>query len=166
MNRPSFIQIRLAKPDDHEAIWKIIHPIILIGDTYAYHPDTTREEMISSWCASENHTYVATLDSQVVGTFMMRDNQPGLGSHVANAGFMVGSGYSGLGVGRRMGEYSIREAKRLGYRAMQFNMVISTNLGAIRLWERLGFDIIGEIPEAFYHRNKGYVSVYIMHQLF
>lgn len=159
------IKIRQATNDDHDAIWGIIEPVIRKGDTYAFSPHATCDEMLLEWCGSDTVAYVACLDQKVVGTFMMKRNQPGLGSHVANAGFMVAPQYAGLGVGRKMGEYSLSEARRLGFRAMQFNMVVSTNLAAIRLWERLGFEVVGEVPEAFHQQRKGYVSVYIMHRL-
>lgn len=159
------ITIRKAVEDDREAIWKIMEPVIRKGNTYAFDPASSREEMLGTWCGKGAHTYVAELNDRVVGTFMMKDNQPGLGSHVANAGYMVSPEYAGLGIGRRMGEYSIQEARRLGYKAMQFNMVVSTNTAAVRLWTRLGFDIIGEVPEAFYQAGKGYVSAYIMHRI-
>lgn len=159
------IKVRKAKEEDYDAIWEIIQPIIMQGDTYAFSPETSKEEMIKTWCGENVHAYVAILNKAIVGTFMMKDNQPGLGSHVANAGYMVARQYSGLGIGRTMGEFSIEEARRLGYRGMQFNMVVSTNQSAVRLWDRLGFEIIGEVPEAFFQSNKEYVSVYIMHRL-
>ena len=159
------IRIRRAQKEDRDAIWGIIEPVIRKGNTYAFDAASSKEEMLDSWCGEGIHTYVAELGDRIVGTYMMKNNQPGLGSHVANAGYMVSPEYAGLGIGRKMGEYSIREARKLGYRAMQFNMVVSTNTAAIRLWTRLGFDIIGEVPEAFNQRGKGYVSVYIMHRL-
>lgn len=159
------IAIREATVDDHESIWKIIEPVIRKGNTYAFDPHSGREEMLAAWTGPGTHTYVAILNGAVVGTFMMKSNQPGLGSHVANAGYMVAPEYAGLGIGRKMGVFSIAEARRLNYKAMQFNMVVSTNQAAIRLWTGLGFEIIGEVPEAFFQSGKGYVSVYIMHRL-
>lgn len=159
------ISIRKAEIEDQEAIWRIIEPVIRKGDTYAFSPNASKEDMIEVWCGKEVYTYVAVLNQDVVGTFMMKNNQPELGAHVANAGYMVAAQYSGLGIGRKMGEYSLKEARRLGYKALQFNMVVSTNLSAIRLWDRLGFEIIGEIPEAFQMKGKGLVSVYVMHRL-
>jgi ribosomal protein S18 acetylase RimI-like enzyme len=98
----------------------------------------------------------------VVGTYILRANQPGSGSHVANAAFMVAPRVRGLGVGRKMGEHCLNEARRLGFRAMQFNFVVSTNEGAIRLWKQLGFKTVGTLPGAFRHPQKGYVDVYVM----
>lgn len=160
----NIIQIRKASKADYDQIWDIIKEVIRKGDTYAFSPETSKKEMLSIWCAPNTHTYVAILENKVVGTFMMKNNQPGLGSHVANAGFMVSQKYSGLSIGKKMGSFSIIEAQKLGYKAMQFNMVITSNKTAIMLWEKLGFEIIGEIPDAFKHKDLGYTNVYIMYR--
>lgn len=118
--------------------------------------------MLDYWCGSDKHTYVAESEGQVVGTFIIKDNFPDLGSHVANASYMTAPEASGKGIGRTMGEYSLLEAKRLGYRAMQFNIVVKNNHRAIRLWQKLGFEIKGEIPDAFNHLRDGLTDAYIM----
>jgi ribosomal protein S18 acetylase RimI-like enzyme len=100
----------------------------------------------------------------IVGTYILRPNQSGPGSHVANAAFMVAPDARGMGIGRKMGEHSLSEARRIGFRAMQFNFVVSTNASAIRLWQQLGFKIIGTLPGAFRHPEKGYVDVYVMYR--
>lgn len=156
--------IRKATADDQEAIWQIIKSVIATGDTYCFAPDSSREKMLNYWCSDDKHTYVAVVDGTVVGTFILKDNQIDLGSHVANASYMVSDAYEGQGIGKRLGEYSIQEAKRLGYRAMQFNIVIKSNERAVRLWQKLGFDIIGEIPDAFNHAQLGYTNAYIMYR--
>jgi len=158
------IDIRIATADDQEAIWRIIHPVISAGDTLAFSPASSRDEMLAYWLAPDKHTYVATLAGKVVGTFMIKDNQPGLGSHIANAGYLTAPEARGKGVGKAMCEYSLAAAKRLGYRAMQFNIVVKSNEGAVRLWQNLGFKIIGEIPEAFNHRQHGLTNAYIMYR--
>ncbi|GAB2528143.1 GNAT family N-acetyltransferase [Spirosoma aerophilum] len=157
-------EIRKATADDHEAIWQIIRPVIATGDTYCFAPDSSREKMLNYWCSDDKYTYVATVEGNVVGTFIMKDNQVDLGSHVANASYMVSAAYEGQGIGQRMGEYSIQEARRLGYRAMQFNIVVKSNERAVRLWQKLGFVIIGEIPDAFNHAQLGYTNAYIMYR--
>ena len=156
------IQIRKAEPKDHASIWQIIHEVIAKGDTYVFDPDSSREEMLEYWCGRQKHTYVAEIAFEIVGTFIIKDNFPGLGSHVANASYMTHPSAFGKGIGKAMGEFSLLEAKRLGYRAMQFNIVVKTNERAIRLWQKLGFEIRGEIPEAFNHSAKGYVDACIM----
>lgn len=156
------ILIRKAKKEDFDQIWKIIHQVIFTGDTYVFAPDSSKDNMLVFWCGKDKHTYVAILDQKIAGTFFIKDNLPDLGSHVANAGYMVSPSASGKGIGKLMGEYSIHEAKRLGYKAMQFNMVVKTNENAIRLWQKLGFRIKGEIPEAFNHKEQGLIGAYIM----
>jgi L-amino acid N-acyltransferase YncA len=118
--------------------------------------------MLDYWCKEDKHTYVAEIGDEIVGTFIIKDNFPGLGSHVANASYMTLPSAFGKGIGRTMGEFSLSEAKRLGYRAIQFNIVVKTNERAIRLWQNLGFAIKGEIPEAFNHRTEGYIDACIM----
>jgi L-amino acid N-acyltransferase YncA len=156
------VEIRLATEADRDAIWEIFHDVIAPGDTYAFDPQMSRQDAVAYWFRSDTHTYVAEQDRHVVGTYILRPNQSGGGSHVANAAFMVASKARGQGIGRAMGEHCLTEARRLGFSAMQFNFVISTNEGAIRLWKQLGFEIVGTLPEAFRDPGKGYVDVYVM----
>jgi ribosomal protein S18 acetylase RimI-like enzyme len=158
------IQIRKASSTDHNAIWEIIKQVISAGDTYVFRPDSSREKMLAYWCNPDRHTYVATDNGKVVGTFFIKDNQPDFGSHVANAGYMVSPASSGSGIGKLMGDFSIEEARGLGYKAMQFNIVIKSNERAVKLWKKLGFDIIGEIPDAFDHPARGMINAYIMYR--
>jgi len=158
------MQIRLAINADHDAIWNIFHGIIVAGDTYAFDPQMPREEALAYWFRADTHTYVAEENGSVVGTYILRPNQSGPGSHVANAAFMVARDAEGAGVGRRMAEHCLTEARRMGFRAMQFNFVVSTNAPAIHLWEQLGFKIVGTLPAAFHHPEKGYVDVYVMYR--
>jgi len=158
------IEIRKAKAGDEEEIWKIIQETISTGDTYTFAPESSKEMMLAYWLGPDKHAYVAIYNNAVAGTFIMKDNQPGLGSHIANASYMVARKFGGLGIGKAMGAYSIAEAARLRYHAMQFNIVVSTNQHAILLWKKLGFEIIGEIPEAFQHRQLGLISAYIMYR--
>jgi ribosomal protein S18 acetylase RimI-like enzyme len=182
------IKIRPATDADHDAIWKIFHEIISAGDTYALDQRMSRDEALAYWSRADTQTYVAELhrqsvgeavgfpgtatasppggikDQVIVGTYILRPNQSGGGSHVSNAAFMVARDSEGLGVGRRMAEHCLSEARRSGFRAMQFNYVISTNTPAIRLWQELGFEIVGTLPGAFRHPEKGYVDVYIMYR--
>jgi L-amino acid N-acyltransferase YncA len=156
------LEIRRATEADRDAIWNIFHAVITPGDTYAFDPQMSHEEALAYWFRPDTHTYVAEQDRQIVGTYILRPNQPALGSHVANAAFMVAPTARGLGVGRHMGEHCLSEARRLGFRAMQFNFVVSTNDAAVRLWEQLGFKIVGTLPSAFWHPQRGYVDVYVM----
>ncbi|MEJ1221888.1 GNAT family N-acetyltransferase [Sediminicola sp. 1XM1-17] len=156
--------IRKAKVEDQDAIWDIIKNVIKTGNSYVFYPDSSREKMINYWCPKDKHTFVALLDHKIMGTFLIKDNIPDNGSHVANASFMTHPDAHGKGIGYTMGLYSLEEARRLGYRAMQFNMVIKSNEPAVKLWTKLGFQIIGEIPEAFNHPINGYTNAYVMYQ--
>jgi L-amino acid N-acyltransferase YncA len=156
------LKIREATEHDADAIWEIFHAVVAPADTYVFEPDTPRDEALAYWFNATTRTFVAELDSRVVGTYILRPNRPGRGSHVGNAAFMVSPAARQLGVGRAMGEHCLAKARSLGYRAMQFNFVVSTNEPAVRLWERLGFRIVGTLPGAFQHATKGFVDAYVM----
>jgi ribosomal protein S18 acetylase RimI-like enzyme len=156
--------IREYTEGDKEQIWQIIKAVISGGDTYSFAPDSPKEYMLDFWCGADKRTYVAVEDEKIVGTFFLKENQPGLGSHVGNAGYMVASGARTKGIGRKMGEFSIEEAKRLGFKAIQFNYVVKSNERAVKLWKSLGFEVIGEIPDGFQHKENGLTNVYIMYR--
>ena len=158
------MKIRPATDADHDAIWEIFHEIVAAGDTYALDPNMSRQQTLAYWFSADTHTYVAERDGGVVGTYILKPNQHGPGSHVANAGFMVASHTQGLGVGRAMAEHCLAEVRRMGFRAMQFNCVVSTNTPAVHLWQQLGFKIVGTLPGAFRHPKKGFVDVYVMYK--
>ena len=156
------LNIRPADTSDQDAIWDIFHEVVVAGDTWAFAADTPRSMAMDLWYHPGTQPYVAELDGRIVGTYFLRPNHPGHGSHVANAGYMVASSARGKGVGKAMGEHSIEEARRLGYRAVQFNYVVSTNEDAVRLWKAIGFEIAGTLPGAFRHSRLGFVDVYVM----
>jgi L-amino acid N-acyltransferase YncA len=158
------MKVSVATEADRDAIWSIFHEIVAPGDTYALDPRMSREDALAYWFAAGTHTYVAEADGRIAGTYILRPNQSGGGSHVANAAFMVAASARGQGVGRAMAEHCLNEARRLGFRAMQFNFVISTNTLAIRLWQELGFKIVGTLPGAFRDPKNGYVDVYVMYR--
>ena len=156
--------IRIAERSDEDAIWQIFHAVVEPGDTYAFPSDMSRGDAIAMWMSPAVHTYVAVDDGSIVGTYIIKANQPGRGSHVSNAAFMVAPSAQGRGVGRRMGEHCLAEARRLGFTSMQFNLVVSTNEPAVALWKKLGFDIIGTVPNAFNHGTRGLVDAYVMYR--
>ena len=154
--------IRAATQRDRDAIWNIFREIVATADTYTFDPNISRDEALAYWFRSDTHTYVAENNGRVIGTYILRANQSGPGSHVANAAFMVARGAQGQGIGRAMAEHCLNEARHFGFRAMQFNFVVSTNVAAIRLWQQFGFEIVGTLPGAFRHPQKGYVDVHVM----
>jgi ribosomal protein S18 acetylase RimI-like enzyme len=158
------LRIRRATGKDRKAIWQIFHAVVAGGETYVFDPQISRRRALAYWLDPKTHCYVALSDQRIVGTYILKANQPGLGSHVANAGFMVSPSAQGHGVGRAMAEHCLDEATRLGYRAMQFNFVVSTNTAAIRLWKNLGFKIVGTLPGAFRHAQRGFVDVHVMYR--
>lgn len=158
------IEIRKATAEDYDAVWNIIKEVIATGDTYIYAPDSSKEKMIKEWFGENKYTYIALLDNKIAGTFFIKQNQPDLGSHVANAGYMTAPAMAGKGIGRAMAAFSLKEAKRLGFEAMQFNMVVKSNERAVQLWKKLGFEIIGELPAIFNHRQLGLTNAYIMYK--
>ena len=158
------VTIRRAEEADFDAIWRIFREVVRRGDTYTYEPETTREQAHSIWMSGGHATYVACVDGRVVGTYILKPNHPGLGSHVANAGYMVSADGRGKGVGSAMCEHSLEEARRMGFLAMQFNIVVSTNEAAVALWKKFGFSIVGTLPRAYRHRELGLVDAYVMHR--
>jgi len=160
----AMFEIRKAANQDKPAVWQIIKSVISGGDTYVFSPDSTEEEMTTYWFSAEKHVYVAELDGEIVGTMWLKANQPGLGSHVGNAAYMVSPNAKGKGVGRKMAEFSIEEARRLGFKSIQFNIVVKSNENAVKLWQSVGFEIIGEIPDAFNHSKNGMTNAYIMYR--
>ena len=158
------IAIRPAAATDEDGIWRIFREVVQRGDTLAFDPDISREEALAFWCATTNMTFVACMGDEIVGTYFVKPNQPGLGSHVANAGYMVRGDMQGKGIGRAMCEHSLESAGNAGFQAMQFNIVISTNTSAVRLWQSMGFEIVGTLPKVFRHKELGLVDAYVMHR--
>jgi GNAT superfamily N-acetyltransferase len=157
------VLMRPAVAADHDAVWAILEPVIRAGETWALPRDMTRDEALTFWHDAK-HPIVAELDGRVVGTYFIRTNQMGGGRHVANAGYMTATDAQGRGVARAMVADSLERARALGYRAMQFNFVVSTNDRAVRTWLAAGFVIAGTLAGAFEHPTLGEVDVYVMYQ--
>lgn len=160
------LKIRKAESEDFDGIWPILHEVFSQGDTYAFSPEISREEAFHFWMKIPAAAYIAVNENQIVGSYFLKPNQPGLGSHVCNAGYAVSASTRGKGIGRIMCEHSLKEARNLGFKAMQYNFVVSTNTAAIKLWEKCGFQIVGKLPSAFNHKENGFVDAYIMYQWF
>ena len=153
-----------ATDADWKGIWDIFRDVISRGDTYTYAPNMTEEQAKNIWVQNGCHGYVVKYGNAIVGTFTIRSNKPGFGDHVANAGYMVHKDYRGRGVAQAMCGYSLKEAKKLGYTAMQFNFVVASNEPAVKLWQKMGFKIIGTVPKAFRHSTLGLTDVHIMYR--
>ena len=155
--------IRPYQKSDWPMVWPILQVTFAAGDTYAFSPNSTEEEIRKAWIDAPAETFVACDDSGcVTGTYYLKPNQPGLGSHVCNCGYVVAPDAQGKGVASRMCEHSQEQAIRMGFRAMQFNLVVETNEGAIRLWQKHGFQVVGRLPGAFQHQRLGYVDALVM----
>ena len=158
------LTVREARADDADAIWTILEPMIRAGDTYTLPREMSREAALAFWFASGHEVFVAEEDGGVVGTYFLRANQAGGGSHVANCGYVTAAHAAGQGVARAMCAHSLEHAKSRGFRAMQFNFVVSSNERAVRLWKSFGFEIVGRLPEAFRHPSGNYADAYVMYR--
>jgi ribosomal protein S18 acetylase RimI-like enzyme len=158
------LTIRPATAADGAAIWSILAPMIRAGETYTIPRDTSEAEALAYWLGPDRETFVAERDGVVLGTYYLRANQTGGGAHVCNCGYVTGAAARGQGIAREMCAHSLATARARGFRAMQFNFVIATNEGAIRLWEKMGFATIGRLPGAFAHPGLGYVDALVMYR--
>ena len=164
-NTTSDIAISPLQPAQWPQVWAIAEPVFRSGTTYAFDPSITEAEAHRVWVEVPQATYVAQEGGDVLGTYYIKPNQPSLGAHVCNCGYIVGGAARGRGMATLMCEHSQQEARRLGFRAMQFNLVVSTNAIALRLWKKLGFDIVGTLPGAFQHAEQGFVDAIVMYKL-
>lgn len=158
------LTISTATAENFDDIWAIFHRVVATGDSFIYPPETTKGEAEAIWMHG-TMVYIAKQGDKVVGTYVIRANKIGLGSHVCNAGFMIHPDHRGHGYGKMLCEHALKEARNAGYLSMQFNVVVSTNERAIKLWKSMGFKIIGTIPEGFQHLSKGLVDIHIMHRV-
>lgn len=156
--------IRPATTADHAAIWGILEPVIRAGETYALPRDMSRDNAIAYWTGVDRETFVAERDGKILGTYYIRANQSGGGAHVANCGYVTDVNAGGQGIARQMCEHSLQYARGRGFRAMQFNLVIASNIRAIKLWQSQGFETLARIPEAFEHPRLGFVDALLMFQ--
>ena len=157
------VHIRRYQESDWPMVWSILKATISAGDTFAFSPESTEEEMHYAWIDVPAATFVACDDTgRVTGTYYIKPNQPGLGAHVCNAGYVVAPDAQGKGIASQMCEHSQAQAIAMGFRAMQFNIVVATNERAIRLWQKHGFSIVGRLPGAFRHQRLGYVDALVM----
>jgi len=156
------VNIKEATEKDFDGIWPIFSEVVKSGDTYAYPQNITKENALKVWIHEPSKTFIVEENNNIVGTYYLKKNQSGPGSHVCNCGYMVASSARGKGIASAMCEHSQKIALELGYKAMQFNFVASTNKGAIGLWNKLGFKTAGCLPKAFNHPSEGFVDALVM----
>ena len=159
------MRVRLFEDRDWSAVWRFIEPVFRAGEAYAFSPTITEDEAHKVWIETPSATFVAVNEGdEVVGTYYIKPNQPGLGAHVCNCGYIVSENARGKGIASEMCEHSQREAVSRGFRCMQYNLVAATNESAIRLWKKHGVEVVGTLPEAFRHKQLGYVDAYVMYK--
>lgn len=149
---------------DKDAIWTILEPVIRAGETYPLPRDMDRQTALAHWFSLGHDVFVTEDRDQIVGTYFLKANQKGGGAHVANCGYMTAPHATGRGVARAMCSHSLERARQRGFRAMQFNFVVSTNERAVRLWQSCGFEIVGRLPQVFEHPKLGFVDALVMYR--
>lgn len=158
------MSIRKATLADYDAVWEIFSNVIQTADTYVFDPNTPKIDLEKHWFAKYMQTFVYEEDGQILGTYIIKANQLDLGNHIANGSYMIHPEAQGKGIGKKLCEHSLEMAIASGFKAMQFNIVVSTNIGAVKLWQRFGFEIIGTTPNGFRHAKHGFVDTYIMYR--
>lgn len=158
------VTIRPATARNQDAIWRVMEPIIRAGETYTQSREMRKDDALAWWFSREHEVCVAEQNGQILGTYFLKANQKGGGDHVANCGYMTDVAAMGRGVARAMCAHSLERARARGFRAMQFNFVVSSNERAVRLWKSFGFEIVGTLPGAFLHPTLGYVDAYVMYR--
>jgi L-amino acid N-acyltransferase YncA len=159
--------LRAARLEDFEEIYDIFRHVLTEGKTYSYTlAEMTPERSLAYWISAPGtHCIVADVNGKVAGVAAVRPNRTGRAGHVANASFMVHPDFRKLGIARALGERALKDAKKEGYKAMQYNFVVSINDVAVKLWKSLGFSVVGTLPKGFQHATKGLVDVYVMHRV-
>lgn len=154
--------IHPATETDRDAIWEILEPMLRAGETYTQPRDMSKDQALAYWFSAEKETFVWKENGAVLGTYFLKANQQGGGAHVCNCGYVTSPAAQGRGIARRMCLHSLERAKERGFRAMQFNFVVSTNTRAVKLWSDLGFEIVGRLPQVFDHPRLGFVDALVM----
>jgi L-amino acid N-acyltransferase YncA len=158
------INIRHYEESDWQQVWEVLEPVFRQGETYAFPVDISEREAHKAWIETPLQTYVADINGLVVGTYYLKPNQPGQGKHVCNCGYVVAANMRGRGIAAQMCSHSLGEARRTGFKAMQYNLIVSTNEDALHLWLKMGFKEVGRLPDAFDHPRLGYVDALVLYQ--
>lgn len=160
------MKIRVAEAADWPAIWPIVRTVASAGESFTFPRDIGEDFARECWMlTAPGRTVVAVDDAgTILGTAKMNPNHMGPAAHIASASYMVAPEHTGHGIGRALGEYTIEWARAEGYRAMQFNAVVQTNVRAVALWRSLGFTVIGTLPEGYRLPDGTYTGLHIMHR--
>ena len=158
------VSITPYTPDQADALWAILQPAFRAGDIYTIDPQIRAADAVSYWSGEGREVWMVVTEAGPLGTYYIRPNQGGGGSHVCNCGFVTHPDARGRGIARAMLAHALGRAKEIGYRAMQFNFVIANNTRAVATWERAGFDVVGRLPGAFNHPTDGYVDALVMYK--
>lgn len=157
--------IKAFKDSHWNRLWPIIEKVFREGETYPYPSDISEQQAYKNWIQAPRQTHVALgQDNAILGSYYIKPNQPGLGSHVCNCGYIVSDSARGMGIASQMCIHSQQTALQLGFKSMQYNLVVSTNEAAVHLWKKMGFQVIGVLPEAFNSQKYGYVDAFIMYK--
>lgn len=158
------VEVRIARPEDNDAIWEVLEPVFRAGETYAIDPDISQEDATTYWTGGTHTCFVAVSDEEILGTYYIRPNQGGHGAHICNCGYITAPAVQGRGIATAMLEHSFKEAAQMGFYAMQYNFVLANNIRALEIWTRYGFQEIGRIPNAFNHPSDGFIEALILHK--
>jgi ribosomal protein S18 acetylase RimI-like enzyme len=158
------VTMRAAQPDDAPAIWSILQPVFRAGETYALARDIGQAQALGYWCGHGHEAFVAEEQTTILGSYFLCANQHGGGAHVANCGYVTAAAAQGRGIARLMLEDSLTRARQRGYRAMQFNFVVSSNERALKTWQAYGFEVVGRLPLAFEHPRLGFIDALVMYR--
>lgn len=158
------MNIRRAKEADQDAIWSMVEPVIRAGATYPLPRDLDRDGGMAYWFAPDKEVFVAERDRTLMGLYYMRPNNQGPGDHICNCGYVTNTAFQGQGIASKLCEHSLKQAREVGYRGMQYNLVVSTNEAAVYLWKKMGFEIVGTLPMAFRDPEHGDVEAFVMFQ--
>jgi ribosomal protein S18 acetylase RimI-like enzyme len=160
----SALVVREIDAAGFDRVWPLFRSVIAGGDTYSYPPDMRFEDALALWTTPPSRTFLAEDEGRVLGCYMLKPNQPGLGDHVANCGYMVAAEARGRGIASAMCAHSLDQARSAGFTAMQYNYVVASNTTAVKLWQRHGFSIVGTVPGAFRHATLGPTDIHVMHR--
>ncbi|MCB9471477.1 MAG: GNAT family N-acetyltransferase [Candidatus Obscuribacterales bacterium] len=160
----SDIHIRNYRESDRDNLWSILEPTFRSGESYPVDQNISKVDGLTYWLQPVHQVFIAERNNTALGTYYLKANQSGGGSHVANCGYIVAPEATGHGIASAMCTHSQEQARQQNFRAMQFNFVISTNKGAVSLWQKHGFEIVGTLPKAYAHPLLGFVDAFVMYK--